>query len=594
MTRLLRLNPSLKTLAPWSVLICSLAACGGGGGGASGITPTVSDQAAVVETVVTTPNAGNALSAAPTMPDVSQPVLSLPANIANGSTVSLLCGRTYQGTLNLSGKTNVTVDTAGTCGKAVITPGQAITGWTQYQGNVYSAPITFDAAQVVVDGQPGSMAHWPSRSQTWVTASATTPTSLSYAMPNADLIGAKLVFKAYDWAIERRNITAWSNGVMTVADPGNPSFGGYPLGGAASFYVEGKLWMLDEPGEWVVSGGRLYVWAADGKSPEGRVWASPDSHAIEASNSSGVTVNNVRLFGAANGINGSSAANLKVTNTEIANSSENGIVNTGGSGLIVDASTIRNSRHDAIIVKWGGGNESITGSTIDSSGVLGMPTNARGAIDLTMGSGATVSGNRITNSGYIGIRFFRNAAVSNNIVDAACQVLSDCGAMYVAAPDKLPLNTRITNNTISNTSPAQRLSWGLQMDDHANGVTVSGNTFTGNANGMMIFDGFGNTISGNKFAASTQAHIQMAEDGTVASVRNNAVTGNSFVTRNAEETYRVSSDIGAASVAQFASYNNNTYASSSNIFANFNGTAANFAQWKNSTGQDAASVLVSP
>ncbi|MDB5825518.1 MAG: right-handed parallel beta-helix repeat-containing protein [Herminiimonas sp.] len=594
MFRLYRSTPLHKSVVVSSVIVFTLAACGGGGGGSPSDTVATGEQIAAVDTVVAAPPPKNALSAAPTMPDASQPLLSLPTNIANGSVVSLLCGRTYQGTLNLAGKSNVTVDTAGACGKAVITPGQAITGWTQYQGNVYSAPIAFDAAQVIVDGQPASMAHWPNRAATWATATSSTPTSLSYAMPNADLVGAKLVFKAFDWAIERRTITASSNGVMTVTDPSNPSFGGYAVSGAPSFYVEGKLWMLDEPGEWAVSGGRLYVWAADGKSPEGRIWASPDSHAIEASNSNGVAVNNVRLFGAANGINANSAVNLKVTNAEIINSSENGIVNTGGSGLTVEGSTIRNSRHDGIVVKWGGGNESITASTIDSSGVLGMPTNARGAINLTLGSGATVAGNHVTNSGYIGIRFFRNAAVTDNIVDAACQVLSDCGALYVAAPDKLPLSTRISGNTISNTSPAQRLSWGLQMDDHANGVTVSGNTFSGNANGMMIFDGFGNTITGNRFGASTQAHIQMAEAGTTPSVRNNSFSGNSFVTRNAEETYRVSSDIGAASVALFGSYNNNTYASSSSIFANFNGAAYSFAQWKTSTGQDAASTLASP
>jgi parallel beta-helix repeat protein len=593
MSKLFRSTRFPKIVATWSVLAYSLAACGGGGS-SSEVSAGTGEQIAAADTVLNAPPSGTATTAAPITPDLSQPVLNLPTNIANGSVVSLLCGRTYQGTLNLSGKANVTVDTAGACGKAVITPGQAVTGWTQYQGNVYSAAIPFDAAQVIVDGQPVAMAHWPSRSQTWATATSSSPTSLGFAMPNADLVGAKLVFKASEWAIERRNITGWSNGAMTLADPGNPSFGGYALGAAASFYVEGKLWMLDEPGEWAVSGGRLYVWAADGKSPEGRVWAAPDSHAIEASSSSGVTINNVRLFGAANGINANNAVNLKVTNTEIANSSENGIVNTGGSGLTVDASTIRNSRHDAIIVKWGGGNESITNSTIDASGVLGMPTNARGAINLTLGSGPTVAGNRITNSGYIGIRVFRNAAVTDNTVDAACQVLSDCGAVYLAAPDKLPLNTRITGNTISNTSPGQRLSWGLQMDDHANAVTVSGNTFAGNANGMMIFDGSGNTITGNNFGTSTLAHIQMAEDGTTPSVRNNSVTGNSFVTRNAEETYRVSSDIGVASVAQFGTYNNNTYASSASIFANFNGAAVNFAQWKSSTRQDAASTLVSP
>jgi parallel beta-helix repeat protein len=583
MSKFLRSILPCKTIVLGGVLALSLAACSGGSGPSDSGTTAAGQNlglTAGVDTVVTPPPpTGNGLGVAPVTPDISQAVLSLPANIANGSVVSLLCGRTYQGTLNLGGKSNVTVNTAGTCGKAVVTPGQAVTGWTQYQGNVYSAPIAFDAAQVIVDGQPASMAHWPSRSQTWATASGSSATSLSYAVPNTDMVGAKLVFKAYDWAIERRNVTAYSSGVMTLADPGNPSFGGYPLSGAVSFYVEGKLWMLDEPGEWAIRGGRLYVWTPDGKSPEGRVWASPDSHAIEASNSSGVTIDNVRLFGGSNGINANSAANLKVTNTEIANSSENGIVNTGGSGLTVDVSSIRNSRHDAIIVKWGGGNESITNSTIDASGVLGMPT---------------IAGNHVTNSGYIGIRFFRNASVSNNMVDAACQVLTDCGGMYVAAPDKLPLNTRITGNTVANTSPAQRLSWGLQMDDHANAVTVSNNTFSGNANGIMIFDGFGNTINGNSFDTSMQAHVQMAEDGTTASVRNNSVTGNTFVTRNAEETYRVSSDIGAASVAQFGTYNNNTYATSSSIFANFNGAAINFAQWKTNAGQDAGSVLKAP
>lgn len=593
MVHLPRLSCPRTTVVLWSVLVCSLASCGGGSDSPGGAA-VVANQTAGVDVVVTTPPFGNSLGAAPVTPDTSQPVLSMPANVANGAVVSLQCGRTYQGTLNLSGKSNVTVNTAGTCGKAVLTPGQAITGWTSYQGNVYSAPIAFDAAQVMVDGQPLSTAHWPGRAQTWATAASSSTTTLSYAMPNADLVGARVVFKAFDWAIETRQITAYANGAMTLADTGNPSFGGYGLSGAASFYVEGKLWMLDEPGEWAVSGGRLYVWTPDGKSPEGRVWASPDSHAIEASNSSGVTIDGVRLFGASNGINANGAANLKVTSTEIANSSENGIVNTGGSGLVVDASSIRNTRHDAIIVKWGGGNESITNSTIDSSGTLGMPTNARAAINLTLGSGATISGNHVTNSGYIGIRFFRNAAVLNNTVDAACQVLTDCGGMYVAAPDKLPLNTRIAGNTITNVSSTQRLSWGLQMDDHANAVTVSNNTFNGNANGMMIFDGFGNTISGNSFGTSQQAHIQMAEDGTTPSVRNNTVTGNNFVTRNAEETYRISSDIGTASVAQFGTYDNNTYATSSSIFANFNGTAVNFAQWKTNTGQDGSSVVKAP
>jgi hypothetical protein len=120
---------------------------------------------------------------------------------------------------------------------------------------------------------------------------------------------------------------------------------------------------------------------------------------------------------------------------------------------------------------------------------------------------------------------------------------------------------------------------------------VAGN---GNGNGMNIFDGFNNSISGNTFSDSTQAHIQMSESGTTTSVRNNAVSGNTFIARKGEETYRISSDFGTASVAQFGTYDNNSYKSSSAVFANYNGEPLSYAQWKAKTGQDAASTLTAP
>jgi hypothetical protein len=190
-------------------------------------------------------------------------------------------------------------------------------------------------------------------------------------MPNNDLAGATLVFRAFDWSIDARRINAYSGGVVTLGSTGNPAFDGYAPSGQVSFYVEGKLWMLDEPGEWAVSSGRLYVWAPDGKSPEGRIWVSPSAasgkHGIDASTSTGVIIDNVRVYGAANGINAVDATDVTVSNTDIVNSSENGIVNSGGSGLSVTNALVRNSRHDGILVRWGGGRESIRNSRIDAS-----------------------------------------------------------------------------------------------------------------------------------------------------------------------------------------------------------------------------------
>jgi parallel beta-helix repeat protein len=577
-----------------TLMAAILAGCGGSGGQDTRSKAPV----ATSETSRPAPSQSESDLAALASSIMAQPPLPMPSNINNDSVLELLCGRVYQGTLDLKGKSNVTVRTAGTCGAATITPGQSVAGWTLHQGNVYSAPVPFDVAQVLIDGQPQSLAHWPGRSQTWAKATSSGATSLAYAMPNNDLAGATLVFRAFDWSIDARRISAYSGGAMTLGSTGNPAFDGYAPSGQVPFYVEGKLWMLDEPGEWAVSSGRLYVWAPDGKSPEGRVWGAPSAasskHGIDASTSTGVIIDNVRVYGAANGINAVDATDLAVSNTDIVNSSENGIVNSGGSGLSVTNALVRNSRHDGILVRWGGGRESIRNSRIDASGVIGMPTNAHAAIYLAASVGAMISGNTVTNAGYIGIRFFRNATVSGNTVDSACLILSDCGGLYTSARDALPLDAQVTGNTIKNVGVSHRLAWAIQLDDSANAVTIADNTISANGNGLMLFDSFNNAITGNTFTHSNQAHIQMAETANATNVRNNRVSGNRFVTRNSEETYRISSDRGVTSVTQFGTYSDNRYESSSSIFANFNGEALNFSQWKTRTGQDGSSIFSAP
>ncbi|GIZ50403.1 right-handed parallel beta-helix repeat-containing protein [Noviherbaspirillum aridicola] len=589
-------QPILLTALLVGGAITGLAACGGGGGG-GGSASEASASTAVGNSASTTSNAPAAsetpYAAPPAQPSLALPVLSLPAAPASGAVLALECGRTYRGTLDLRGKANVTVRTAGDCGKATISPGREITGWTRHQGNIWSAPVDFAAAQLSVGGQPQRLAHWPSRAQGWARAESSSAGSLRYAMPSSDLVGARLLFRPYEWAMEARTITGYANGTMALASTGDANYDGYALEGQPDFYVEGKLWMLDEAGEWAQSGDRLYVWTADGQSPEGRAWASPDAHGINAANSSSVRIEGVSIFGATDGIHARDAGGLQVRDVDIANSAGNGIMNSGGSGLRVEGGSIRNSRHDAIAVKWGGGGEHISRVRIDAAGSLGMPVNAHAAINLTAGNGATVSGNTVTNAGYIGIRTFRDSVVTGNVVDGACLMLTDCGGIFNSARDGLPLNARIENNTIRRVGVGQRLAWAVYLGDGANGVTVSGNTIAGNGNGMLLFDGHDVTVRGNDFSASSQAHIQMAETAA-GRVRRNSVTQNSFSSRNGEETYRLSSDAGTASVAQFATMDANQYRSASSIFANYNGEPLGYAQWKQRTGQDGSSSYAAP
>jgi parallel beta-helix repeat protein len=73
---------------------------------------------------------------------------------------------------------------------------------------------------------------------------------------------------------------------------------------------------------------------------------------------------------------------------------------------------------------------------------------------------------------------------------------------YVEAPDKQPLQTAITGNTIVNVGGMPKLAWGIVLDKFANGVTVSNNAVTRNANGLELHDGFNNTISETVFPSA--------------------------------------------------------------------------------------------
>jgi len=513
-------------------------------------------------------------------------LLPLPANIANGSIVSLMCGRTYVGTLNLVGKYNVRVRTDGACGKAAISPGQPVTGWVREYKNIYSAPIRFSPAQVSVGGEPIELAHFPNRPKIWAKGKTRNPNQLRFAMPSADLAGAQLVFRANDWLIEKRPVREFSDGSILLAPKVGDAF---DLPAEPEFYVEGKLWMLDSPGEWAVNAGRLYVWAPDGKSPEGRVWASPNASGIDATDSKEVSIDNVRVFSAKIGIDGSNSTNLHIRNVDITNSAEDGIF-AGGSGLLVEHARISNSVQNGIYGFYGIRNSTVAHSTITSTGMVGMPKRSKGAIVFEDASGQRIIDNKVLNSSYIGIRVHRDAVVSDNLVDGACLILTDCGGIYTFAPHKEALNVRIERNTIKNL--AQRQAYAVYLDDNANGVTVANNVIENNPGGLEMHNGFNNLITGNVFKASGYEHILMNETTPSPSVRQNQIVKNVFVSSKGEPTYRLWSMVQRPTVELFALYNDNVYSAGASNFAEIAGTGmVSFNAWKNRMRQDARSVL---
>jgi parallel beta-helix repeat protein len=501
------------------------------------------------------------------LPPVRPAMLPVPVNIADGSTVLLACGTLYQGTLNLQGRRGVTVKTAGNCGNARISPGRAVDGWTQVRAQVYAAPIGFVPAQVALDGVPLSRAHWPNRP--WAAGTA--------GMPSQDLAGATLVVLVNQSVIQ--------------AYPMPPA----GIDTTRPFYVEGKLWMLDSPGEWAVDNGRLYVWAPDGRSPARRVWAAPDANGIDADGSQGVVIDNVAIFAARDGISANGSVNLTVRDTDIRNTSRDGIWASGSHGLHVHGTTVANARRNGIDGWYAISGAVVTDSRVTDTGMAGMPSPSDAGILFGAGSDNRIERVHVTRSAYHGINVMRNrhSLVGSNTVGQACLRLSDCGAIYTSARDGQPLALRIEGNTVTGNQGEDVI--GIYLDDGANVVTVSGNTVSHNQRGLVIHDGYDTTVSHNTFAASTVVHIGLSQSrGAVRDVR---ITDNVFTSTQGEQTFNLE---GGGDLLQYATYDRNTYVSSHPaVFGHaWDGQSAALATdypgWLAWMGQDVHSRAVMP
>ncbi len=484
----------------------------------------------------------------------SQLVRPLPPVVRDGQTLSLLCGQVYSGTLDLRGRRNITVRTEGECGNAMITPAQPVRGWTR-DGRLWWAALD-NAPQLVRLGERFlSLAHHPNTPSEWLsgTGRGKDALQLQVNLPGRDLTGAVLVWQPEDWLILRQPIERDDQGLLHLSGSPEPGFG---FRERTPFYLEGQRWMLDSPGEWLHEHGRLYLWPADGRSPEGRVWAAPQATAIDARASRDVRIVNLTIFLAARGIDGSDSRALSIDRVEILDSGDEA-VRLGGEGARLAHVRVSGTRQHGVRAEDDTRDVEITNSVIEGAGMLGMPLRSKGAIVFEQSSGHRILRNRVTDTAYIGIRVFRDTLVADNVITRACQRMTDCGGIYTFARDRQPLRTRIERNRISGLRG--RLSHAIYLDDFANEVVVRDNQLTGNPGGMQLHDAFNNLITGNRFSRHTHEHLLFNETAASASIIGNVVRNNRFSLSGSAPVYRLWSHHGGATLSRFALYGRNRY-----------------------------------
>jgi parallel beta-helix repeat protein len=546
-------------------------------------------------------------------PGLGEVLAPIPTGITDNSTVTLQRGTTYVGTLELAGRTNVTVVAAGVGPKPIITPGRAVTGWTLHGGNIYKANFTaFSPKHVSINKIPCDPAHYPNRSAPWLKAGSSGSNSvLNYNLPaeaNNNMVGARACVQPHQSDIDERPVTAYNNaGSMTLGpdvDDGNVTSTNGSL-----FYLEGKLWMLDESNSWAYENGVLYVWTPDGSSPAGKtVWASPAANGINTQGSSGCTIDSVEIVGTDRAIEASTASggaktvNLKVLNVDIVHC-KRGLFAPGSFGCTVDGGSIKYAINSGYDFWYGSGKNTVKNTTIDNVGMVGMPKGSSGAIHSggTVNKGTTNQSlyynNRVTNTCYHGIQITTNynTTVSNCTVIMPMQGLYDGAGIYTGGQGEVNMNQHIIDNVVWGAIGRERT--GIYLDDSANGVTVARNTVTDCNIGILMHNAYNNTILNNKFIASGNnvvvTHIAFAQNGTPSG---HVVTGNEVISYWADaQVYNLG---GGTSHTTLGSFNNNTYRVKADIkvFARvWDGTTAanlTFSGWQSYMSDDYQSVFI--
>ena len=239
-------------------------------------------------------------------------------------------------------------------GAVTISAADAITGWTNHQGDIWRATMPVNRGgrlnQVFSDGRLMVEARWPNL--TWNGARGfdlldATALARVTATKGSNVLTVPLLNQATNfwqgafiwaevgsrWTAQVATITGSAAGSLTVgskSSPWYPDDGVDWQGNQGALYITGTLAALDAPGEWHVQGGYVYLMTLDRSNPAG--------HLVEARNGRLVADLSSRDWIVLSGLNGyAGSANLTGTGCVLRNCTFNNISHEAISGYGRDA-----------------------------------------------------------------------------------------------------------------------------------------------------------------------------------------------------------------------------------------------------------------
>jgi parallel beta-helix repeat protein len=572
--------------------------------------------------------------------------------ISTGDKVYFRRGDVFRGSIAFSAYNNdgITFDAYGSGALPIVKGSDVVTTWTVHSGNIWKATVSKRVYFLYVNTTLKTLARAPNTG-TWnlSTATGTALTSASIGSSGLNFVGANVCVREYDWQLNRQVVTTQSSNTVNWATAMNAASAG------ANFYFDNKLSLLDTDGEWFYDNATQTLYLMSAMNPNTlTVEGSTNLLGIAGNdNRSNNTFQNLRFeHFAQEGIRimGSGANNV-IQNCEFNNNNQALFVS--GAGNNIQNNAIQNSTyHGAVLANMGNG--AFSNNTISNSGMnFGQHRPdftgsfyAGGLWLININAGCTVANNVFNNMGGNGIRFGGTGiTIERNQISNALLNMSDGGAIYTwgvdshdcivknnlingvfgdkngVYPSGIALGIYIDNNAynmqlLDNTIQNVPVGGGMVINAGAHGCTITGNVTYKCLQGMTFFDWlsgasvYSNTASGNTFYANLSGAIpiQIASDDnnhTVMTSSNNNFLCNPYGTKVAEylwtnaqtftlAQWRTTTGLDAASVGSYYTWTSPT----DNSFLVVNNTTSaatyNYTNVKNLNNQAISSITLQP
>lgn len=429
----------------------------------------------------------------------------------------------------------------------------------------YALPVT--------QGSGESNQDWDARKNKQFKVSET----VRQALAGKDVVGARVFIRSTEYQIQSRLISAYDEATGLVTLDGNLA---QAVRSGIGYFLQGKVWMIDQPGEWAQASGVLYYYPRDSVPAVELTYSalnasSPSNYRVRKYGLQLIGLNDLTIERIAfqhqedTAIRINDSSNIVVTGVHVEFPREKG-VSVEYSGAVNNNNEVLNSR-----IKGAGGygiyvnrennlgKVKFNGNHVTGIGMHGLSNTIEAGIGIRVGGvQSEAKDNYVLGTGASGINFTDSPGlvVSGNTVVRACQRVTDCGGIYtfpinsggatgnaIAKPAPTDVPTYVQNNLIVGVRGdvdgladgilsqivGRYMGHGIYLDSHSKNIEISGNRIAGSEVGIFLHNSAWTHVHDNTVSTAMLASLLAVDDWSAASgtkglMRGNRVIGNTW------------------------------------------------------------------